>query len=306
MRSLDKTHVAILMCTYNGAAFIEEQLDSFFEQTHDNWSLWVSDDNSTDQTLKIIENYQTRFPDRKISVFTGPQKGFCWNFQSLLQRKIEADFFAISDQDDIWLPEKLTRAIEIMSSKQIDLYGGRTITLSKTGQKVGHSPLFTKELSFKNALVQSVMGGNTMVLSKSFVQVLQHTKVMDVASHDWWLYLLCTGSNARVFYDTHATILYRQHGGNIIGANSGLRARIYRIQRLFRGDFTNWNEGNIKALKAHFDILKIEAQTDVVQFERLRAKRGFRAMFDLAKARYYRQTQLGQMGLSLGAWLGRL
>lgn len=306
MTSLDQAHVAILMCTYNGGTYLGEQLESFFEQDHDNWSLWVSDDGSTDQTLDIIDRYKDCFPDRRITVFEGPKKGFCWNFQTLLQHEIEADFFAISDQDDVWLPEKLSRAIEIMSTHKTDLYGGRTITLSKTGRRVGHSPLFTKELSFKNALVQSIMGGNTMILSKPFVQMLRQTKVTDVASHDWWLYLLCTGSRFRVYYDAHATILYRQHGDNLVGANTGMRARIHRLKRLFRGDFSTWNVDNVNALKAHYDILSASAHADVAQFEQLRGKRGLRAMWALRKARYYRQTALGQIALYVGAFSGRL
>jgi glycosyltransferase involved in cell wall biosynthesis len=72
--------VAIMLCTYNGAKFLAEQLDSLETQTHQNWLIIASDDGSTDQTLEILQQYQAKWPSGKLAIRSGPQKGFCQNF----------------------------------------------------------------------------------------------------------------------------------------------------------------------------------------------------------------------------------
>src|SRR5438105_1405223 len=103
--------VAILMGTRNGAAFLREQLQSIEDQTHKNWILIVSDDSSTDETREILQGFCQSHPG-KVFIRNGPSKGVCANFLSLaIDRAIQADYFAFSDQDDIWHRDKLARAL---------------------------------------------------------------------------------------------------------------------------------------------------------------------------------------------------
>jgi glycosyltransferase involved in cell wall biosynthesis len=122
--------VAILLCTYNGARFVKGQLDSYERQDHQNWQLWVSDDGSADETLSILEEYKNKWPKNKLKLFVGPQKGFAANYLSLVLRKeIIADYYAFSDQDDIWQDTKLSRAIKLLKNaeqKSPALYCSRT------------------------------------------------------------------------------------------------------------------------------------------------------------------------------------
>jgi glycosyltransferase involved in cell wall biosynthesis len=108
--STDAAQVAILMCTKNGEAFLDEQLKSIAEQTHANWTLFVSDDGSTDATGNILKRFAA-IHEQKTVVRNGPGKGVCANFLSLAtDSAIDADYFAISDQDDVWYKDKLARA----------------------------------------------------------------------------------------------------------------------------------------------------------------------------------------------------
>ena len=107
--------VAILMAVYNGAEFLPEQLNSLASQTYENWRLWVSDDGSADSTLDILHRYQESWGAEKLRLLAGPRRGFQANFLKLTaQRDITADYYAWSDQDDVWLPEKLARALECL------------------------------------------------------------------------------------------------------------------------------------------------------------------------------------------------
>lgn len=111
---IEKNRVAILLATYNGERFLAAQLESLVHQTHQNWFLIASDDGSSDGTIKILKHYQERWPQGKLIIRRGPQGGYCKNFLTLAcDKSVLADFYAFCDQDDVWLPEKLTVAIDI-------------------------------------------------------------------------------------------------------------------------------------------------------------------------------------------------
>ena len=108
--SIDAAHVTILMCTKNGAAFLDNQLKSIADQTHAKWTLFVSDDGSTDATGNILKRFADSH-EQKTAVRNGPGKGVSANFLSLAtDPAIDADYFAFSDQDDVWYEDKLARA----------------------------------------------------------------------------------------------------------------------------------------------------------------------------------------------------
>src|SRR5690606_26294874 len=119
---------AILLCTYNGALFLESQLESFVRQTYTNIELWISDDGSTDETIKIIEGFRRRWGGRRLELLEGPRGGFVKNFMGIVcNYSIDADYYAFSDQDDIWMDDKLERAIQaIRQFTGPALYGSST------------------------------------------------------------------------------------------------------------------------------------------------------------------------------------
>ena len=103
-----------------------------------------------------------------MTIYKGPKKGFAQNFLSLASKKsIKSSLYCFCDQDDIWIPEKLEKAIEKIDKNEKFkipiLYGGRTIYIDENKNRIGFSPLFKKEPKFNNALVQNIAGGNTMV-----------------------------------------------------------------------------------------------------------------------------------------------
>src|SRR3990167_3949033 len=145
--SLNNT-VAIVLCTYNGTAFLQEQLDSFSKQLFKNWQLYVYDDASIDDTCNIIKQYQASM-QQKVSLQCNPSsKGFAKNFLSAICTTPDdsADFFALSDQDDIWQQDKLSRAIDYLKTLPSEiptLYCSRTQTIDARGKPLSFSPLFS-------------------------------------------------------------------------------------------------------------------------------------------------------------------
>src|SRR5260370_25475549 len=157
--------IVILLGAFNGAEFLPEQLQSFCDQTYINWELLVSDDGSTDQTAAVIQAFAKRVP-QKVTLRQGPGKRFWRNFLSMARLPDEeGDFFAYSDQDDIWLPGKLARAVDWFAEIPPDrpsLYFTRTILIDRHGKLLGYSPLFERAPSFQNALVQNIGAGYTL------------------------------------------------------------------------------------------------------------------------------------------------
>lgn len=233
--------VGILLCTFNGGAYLREQLESFLAQTYSDWCLFVSDDGSTDQTLAVLNDYRLRLGSRLV-LLKGPQRGFAQNFMSLIRNdNIKCDAYAFSDQDDIWLADKLQRSIAALESLPAVvpfLYCSRTRLIDTDGRVTGLTPLFKKRPSFKNALVQSLAGANTMLINEAARELLARTDVdAPIIAHDWLAYLIVSGCGGTVIYDAEPTLLYRQHDANLIGANAGLRNKLKRVRKMLGGRF---------------------------------------------------------------------
>ncbi|WP_213876540.1 glycosyltransferase family 2 protein [Pseudomonas sp. dw_358] len=303
--------VAVLLCTFNGGRYLAEQLDSISAQTCGDWVVYASDDGSTDGTLAILSNYQAAWGHDRLKIFKGPRQGFSKNFLSVLGRASgHHRFYAFCDQDDRWHAEKLERAADWLTLQPDEvpaLYCGRTRVVDEAGKESGFSPLFNKPPTFKNALTQNIAGGNTMVINAGGCRVLALTPSdMPLVCHDWWAYLLITGCGGKVHYDKVPTLDYRQHAENIIGAGITLRSRVFRLQRLLGGTFSEWNERNISGLRRVQDHLTPMNLNVLERFDRARQASLLPRVFLIASSRLYRQTVFGNLGLALAVLIKRI
>lgn len=307
---IDAAQVAILMCTKDGAVFLDEQLGSIADQSHTTWSLFVSDDGSTDETREILR----RFADshaQKTTVRTGPGKGVCANFLSLAaDPTIDADYFAFSDQDDIWYKNKLERALAWLATVPADvpaLYCGRTELVTSDEQSYGFSPLITRPIAFRNAIIQSLGGGNTMMFNKAAKRLLETVGKLEVVLHDWWMYQLVSAVGGAIHYDPQPTLKYRQHPGNLIGSNLGWGARFVRIRMMLKGRFSDWNAMNIAALQrvpAH--LIKPQNIQVLQLFAKARTAPLLKRLYYLKRSGVYRQRLIGNIGLLVATLLKRI
>jgi glycosyltransferase involved in cell wall biosynthesis len=297
--------VQILMATFNGERYLKEQLDSLILQKEVDVKILISDDGSKDATVEIIKAYQKKYGNNKIDLIYGPQQGFMQNFLNLLQNADrDCKFYSFSDQDDIWCKDKLKVAItqlDNLDNQLPSLYCSRTELINANGFHIGYSPRFKKRPDFKNALVQSIAGGNTMVFNQKSYQLLKKIIYPNrIVSHDWWVYLIISGAGGRVIYDPQPKIFYRQHGTNLVGANNGLIAKIRRFNLMMQGRFKSWNDSNIECLVKNNHLLTSENQKILQQFIFIRNKTMIGKIFLLKDLKLYRQTLLGNFGLYLG------
>jgi glycosyltransferase involved in cell wall biosynthesis len=304
-------HVAILMCTFNGAAFLEDQLTSIEQQTHANWSLWVSDDGSSDDTVQIIERFASRVGTERVHFLRGPSQGFANNFFSLMGKVplTSASYYAFADQDDVWLAPKLASAIMALKPHQnhMALYAGPTIYIDEHNQVLGHSTVFLKPACFTNALVQSIGGGNTMMINQSaFALISRFLPTVPLVSHDWWIYILLSACGAQLVYDQNPWVQYRQHRANAMGMNTSWPQKWRRIQKLWAGDFRAWNDQHVLALQRISAHLEPMAQQILEQFASARQASLIMRTWKMRQAGVYRQTTLGNLGLWFAILTGKI
>ena len=248
-------HITILMATCNGAQFLAAQLDSLLVQTHCNWSLVVSDDGSCDATLPILHAFDRAHPRHKLRLITGPCLGSAaQNFMSLLTREdLPRGSVALADQDDVWLPCKLARAmchLQHLPDAVPAIYGaGSALTdanLVPLRQK--SEPMILP--SFRNALVQNIFSGHSMALNSAALDLIKAVGAPPrIEFHDWWLYQLVAGAGGNCVLDDAKTVLYRQHGGNSFGTSHSVRGALKRVQHLARNDYSNWLVAHWRALQ---------------------------------------------------------
>jgi glycosyltransferase involved in cell wall biosynthesis len=304
-------NVAILLCTFNGARFLPAQLSSFADQTWQDWCVFASDDGSTDETTAILSQYQKKFGSPRLQIRNGPRQGFVTNFLSLVcDPSIAADYYAYSDQDDIWESEKLSRAIGLLETiphHMPAVFGSRTRLIDEDGRECGFSPLFRHKPDFRNALVQNIAGGNTMVFNAAAREHLMAGGIgLGLPGHDWWTYLVTTAVGGQVHYDPTPLVRYRMHPENIVGSNAGLLNRARRLRMVVRGRYRHWIDLNINALKPLRDRMTPQNRALFDLFCEARDRPFVGRQIGLLKTGIYRQTLLGKLGLILASWLKKI
>ena len=233
--------IAILMATYNGEDYLEEQLESLLSQTCQDFVIYISDDHSTDSTCKIIENYQKQYPS-KIFFFQNNSQhhGAKHNFiQLMIQHKEE--YVMLCDQDDVWKPQKIEITMQKMHQLE-EKYGKNPPILVHTDLEVVNQSLQTISPSFKEAMnadysrtqlrqiiIQNTLTGCTALYNRALANLLI-AEPPYMIMHDWWLILVASGFGV-VDHVDEKTILYRQHGKNAIGAKD-VRTLRYMIHKL--------------------------------------------------------------------------
>ena len=252
--------IAILMATYNGEEYIREQLDSILNQSCSDFKIYIHDDGSTDKTPEIAADYAGRFPE-KVEVLDGPPTGGGkYNFFYLL-KNVKADYYMFSDQDDVWLKNKVELSINRMH--KMEKLRGNVPLLAYTNMKVVDSDLNVIDESHmhhanidphRNRLCQlipeNVAYGCTIIFNDKLKQEMFKVQDVDILRwHDWWASIVAA-STGYVSYIDECTSLYRQHGDNSVGSHTevGLRRKL----DLFKKLITLSHIGETKIRISHF------------------------------------------------------
>lgn len=316
MSALPTIH--ILLATYNGARYLPQQWASLEAQEGVELVVHIADDGSADQTVAWLEERarQLRGAVRAVHWLQAPPRrsatrSFLLLVADAVLRCPDAVWFAYCDQDDVWLPGKLAAAYSALApfgrSVRPALYSGRTLAVDDQDREGGLSPNFVRPPSFRNALTENIMGGNTMLMNRAAAELVAAAAQSDVVAHDWLTYLLVSGAEGFIHFDPHPFVRYRQHGENVVGGALGAKALRNRFLRTLRGERRRWNGRNVAALRQQVVALTSTNRDVLEAFERARAARTpWERVAWLRRSGAYRQNLPAQVMLWVACALGRL
>lgn len=216
------------MAVYNGENYLAEQIDSILSQSYTDWRLIINDDGSNDRSFDIISDYAKRYPDKifgyKNDVATGSAQG---NFMSMM-KYVTADYIMFSDQDDVWLPEKIKMTMKKMT--ELEEKNGNIPILVHSELIVVDSKLNTLYPSFtryqglnpncssiNRLLVQNNVTGCTVMINRALFELVKNVPAENMLMHDWW-FALVASAFGEIGFVKEPLIKYRQHDNNQLGA----------------------------------------------------------------------------------------
>lgn len=222
-------NILVLLSSYNGEKYIEEQVNSILAQEGVKVKLFVRDDGSSDRTPQILERYKQ---EGKLDYYIGDNIGWKKSFMQLVRDAPDSDYYAFADQDDHWLPKKLNKAIECMKmmSPGPQLYNSNGL-LWKNGKVVGKVSPKVQKFNKYSYFISPLGQGCTQVFNREFFKIVREKYPRIELPHDALFARLATLLGA-YYYDSNAYILYRQHDNNQIGAETSFKEKtIVRVKR---------------------------------------------------------------------------
>lgn len=221
--------IAILMSTYNGASYLKEQMDSLEKQDVP-IDIFIRDDGSTDKTIDILKEYQSK---PNVHIEYGINLGYKKSFMTMLMKVNGYDYYAFCDQDDIWLPNKISSAVKIMEMSKANptLYYSNLKKCNECLHVYKITDLDKRVMSLQSNILRRSIAGCTMVINNAFREIVASIGIKDkllVQGHDSYLVSLCYAIDGNIICDKNSYILYRQHEDNTSGSSNGIIKRIQK------------------------------------------------------------------------------
>lgn len=232
--------ILVMMSTYNGEKHLREQINSILNQkTIHEIHLRIRDDGSKDNTCNIIEEYIKKF-DGKIELIKGKNIGYNASFFSLIQKAEGYDYYSISDQDDVWLPDKLQIACDAIDKieKRIPvLYASTSYLVHDDLIPYGTTRLKKRELTLYNTIIQNICPGHTQVMNNRLIELLKGSiDTSRIYVYDSWIQNVAN-LYGKILFDNEAHTYYRQYEGNQLGSGTGIIGQLFAsIKRTSTGD----------------------------------------------------------------------
>lgn len=298
--------VDILLATYNGFSFVASQIDSILSQTHKDFRLIIRDDASKDSTRKVLEAYANRYPEIITLLPSDESLGVKGNFSCLMQHST-SDYIMFADQDDLWEEGKIAKTLERMKELEQQSLAD-TPLLVHTDLRVVDRNLNILSSSFwkygkidpsrgqslNRLLMQNVVTGCTMMINRPLL-LLAFPIPENAAMHDWWLALVAAAFG-RIEALWEPTLMYRQHGGNALGAQKFLSLGYFKkgMERMSRPEFEK--QAHVNALLDRYpNYLSIDQKQMLNAYKKLPSAYLFEKVFLILRYRFFKMGFLRNM-----------
>lgn len=268
----------ILLATFNGERYLSEQLESLDRQVDVNVRVWVNDDGSVDETLKVLHKWQVQGLIKGISKTQGI--GSTRAFLTLLSEHSDAEYVAFCDQDDIWEPRKLATQVLKIDNEKAMLIISQRLHVDSNGEAIGKSKRLQRPPSFENAMMENIAFGNTIMLNNKAIKLVNSIPEPQVEHYDSWIYLLISIFGKIVEVPQPLTY-YRLHSKNSVGlrnisaqsvrvsVNNFVNQNIYLVENVS-------NENEYKKFQRLELFKSLELETNLILRYRIIQKIGFK------------------------------
>lgn len=216
--------VNVLISSYNGECFIEQQIESILSQSYTDFHIYIRDDGSNDRTVQVISKYMKT---GKVSICYGKNIGFAQSFMELLRIANEGDYWAFCDQDDVWHLDKLLWAVEWLEQQDNHIPCLFHNAFENVDVDMGHLSYYRRpkyEYSFQRALTECMYFGFSMVINASLRKMMLLGNPCNIVSHDWWAQLIAI-SFGKCEFDPRVASKHRRHERSVTLDNNRIKIR---------------------------------------------------------------------------------
>lgn len=307
--------IYVIMCTYNGEKYIKEQVQSILDNTVNSWKIFIMDDQSADDTIKIAKEFQRKCPEKIFINCNQNQRGAIVNFLShtyeIGLQMTNDDFIMLCDQDDIWNPDKIQKTMNGMN-ELINKFGNDIPLLACTDATVVDDAMniinqsFHKmnnynihKLDFSHLMMENKVQGCTILLNRSMALMLDRLP-RKATMHDGWLALIASAFG-KIKYIDEPTMKYRQHGDNIQGSMEYIKDVKSKFLNLgSQRKIVMSTTGQIEEFLAIYgDMLSNKVQKEAVAFATLPQQNFFARRYSIIKYHMWKSGILRNIGLML-------
>ena len=289
--------VGVILSSFNGKRFIRDQIDSILNQDGVSVDLYIRDDGSKDGTRGILKRYSER---SNVFIVLGENQGVGNSFMELLYSLPDCyDYYAFSDQDDVWMEDKLQTAVDRLEGEQAVLYGSNLLCVDKDLNPIGM--LYDTNKVFCDtllpALIRTGLYGCTLVFTRDFFKMLCNRRpsrrLMKITLHDQWV-PACAVAVGKIIYDQDAHIQYRRHGKNYTSIKNGFFQRLReRAQILCSLDRHHWRSFRAREMIRCYPEY-VERDKDAERIYNLALPEGVKKRYRLIRDRRYYIVSTGE------------
>lgn len=306
MRQL-KDEVLVLMSTYNGEKYITEQIESIENQKLDiPLNILVRDDGSKDNTVNILKKLNKKY--KNIKVLQEENIGCNASFFKLFKIANGYKYYAISDQDDIWLKDKLQRGINKIRNENVDkpvLYGSCSYIMDNEGNITGTTQKKARDITLNNTIIQNFVPGHSQIMNNSLLQLLKNDlDYSKIYVYDFWITNIAL-LYGKLIFDNKPSTKYRIHNLNTVGYGKSKTGWIKeRIKRFKKGDGSLISSQINYFYNLNNEKIPENTKNEIEQYLKLSKNYLSRLKF-ITKTSFYRQKKFETLLFKIAYLLGK-
>lgn len=286
----ERETISVLLSSYNGEKYIQPLIESILDQKCScNLQLIIRDDGSKDKTIEIIHNIMKNHSN--ITLHEGTNIGVNASFYELIKIAPKSEYYAIADQDDIWLENKLQVALDAIKNKKVMLYGSASNCVDENLNLIKKENIVKRDITLYNTMIQNFIGGHTQVFTSEFADIIIKNYALEkIYAYDAYFTNVAMIYDA-LYYDHDSYVNYRLHGNNLVGTGTSFFDWIKKnLKRISGGQGHLYSVQFDYIADVYMDCIDKDIMNEITRFQESR-NTFLRRFTYVWKMRFYRQSK---------------